>query len=80
MGFIKPYHMGLATLIIARMAATPTKYPGLDPEDSPLFFGLGSSLIVAQVVGGKTFEGEPYEIVANLALAGILLGWMFGVK
>ena len=82
LAFIEHYHLGLATLLIARMASTPTKYPGINPEDAPIFFGLGASLVASELAGENPFgTGKtPQEIAGNIALAGMLLGWILGVK
>ena len=82
LAFIEHYHLGLAALIPARMAATPTKYPGISPEDAPIFFGVGASLIASEIMGENPFGAgkTPLETAGNIALAGMLLGWLLGVK
>ena len=82
LAFVEHYHLGLMALLPARMASTPTKYPFISPDDAPIFFGLGASLIASELIGENPFgTGKtPQEIAGNLALAGMLIGWMIGVK
>ena len=82
LAFIEHYHLGLLGLTLGRMASTPTKYPAISPDDAPIFYGLGASLVASELIGENPFgtEKTPFETAGNVALGLTLLGFLLGVK
>lgn len=81
LAFIEHYHFGLASLILAKMAKN-FKYFGISEEDAPIFLGIGASLIASELIEGNPFgvDKTPQETAGNVALTGMLLGWLLGIE